>query len=129
MFTVKPEADTELLNKFSPKTDKATVLVYNENGEYKGCIAFEPQEDMLDIIGFELVGQDDIITNYNKCFMDIDLLMRSLGSYALNHGAFLLKCAKSEYFDFFVRYGFKNIDNYLTMDLKELFKPCKNCEG
>ena len=122
MLTISPTEDAKIL-KICDST-KATVLLCKEDSVDKGYVAFEQNGYVLDIVGFDVYGADLALTG--DYYIIADSLMRALGSYALNHSCFYIQCSKLELYWILKKFSFAENDNYLTINLQQLFKVCKN---
>ncbi|MBR2715183.1 MAG: hypothetical protein IKB73_03120 [Ruminococcus sp.] len=123
MLTITPTESKEILNKCG--IENATVLMCKEDYIEKGYIAFIQNGYVLDIVGFEVYYADENLSN-KESYIIADTLIKSLGSYALNHSCFYIECSKKELFDLLKKFSFAQNDNKLTINLQQLFKVCKN---
>ncbi|MBQ4128910.1 MAG: hypothetical protein IJD68_03975 [Ruminococcus sp.] len=122
MLTIKTEQNSEILKKCG--CENATVLMCKEDGVEKGYIAFVQNGYVLDIVGFEVYYSEKELKG--EAYIIAQTLIKSLGSYGLNHSCFYIQCSKKELFDMLLKFSFAQNDNYLTINLQQLFKVCKN---
>lgn len=122
MLTISPVENKELLDKFS--VDNATILLCSDDGIEKGYIAFTQKGYILDVVGFEVYYSDKELTG--EAYIIADTLVKSLASYALNHSCFYIQSSKKELYPLLKKFSFAENDNYLTTNLQQLFKVCKN---
>ncbi len=122
MLTILPTENAEIINKCNSST--ASVLLCKEDDIDKGYVAFEQNGYVIDIVGFEIYGADAELKGAD--YIIADSILRSLGSYALNHSCFYIQCSKKELFWILKKFSFAENDNYLTINLQQLFKVCKN---
>lgn len=120
MLTITPDNKKEILDKCG--SQNAVVLYCTEDGNDRGYIAFEQKGYVLDIVGFEVFGATDI---KGADYIIADSMLRSLGSYAMNHSCFYIECSKKELFSILEKFSFAQNDNKLTINLQQLFKVCK----
>ncbi len=121
MLTINITEDKEVLKKC--ENDNASILMCKSDGVEKGYIAFEQIGYILHIVGFEVYYVDE---NGAEDLVTADALLRSLGSYAMNHSCFYIQCSKKELYPLLKKFSFAENDNYLTINLQQLFKVCKN---
>lgn len=126
MLTILPCKDEKTVRKFNPKTDNATALVSKNGDEMIGYIVLEQVGSKIEVIGFELNGCESLDKLTSSQYADVDSLLRSAGSYALNRNVYYINCKKKEYFAMLKQFGFSENDNILTINLQQLFKVCKN---
>ncbi len=122
MLTISPTEDAKILKICD--SAKATVLLCKDDSVDKGYIAFEQNGYVLDIVGFDVYGADLALAG--DYHIIADSLLRALGSYALNHSCFYIQCSKLELYWILKKFSFAENDNYLTINLQQLFKVCKN---
>lgn len=126
MFSVLPINDEKIISSCNPQTDSATVLMFNEDDNQVGYIVIEQIKSTLHIIGLSLKDCADYSNLTPNQTVNLDILLRSAGSYALNRNIFYINCNKLQLFPVLAKYGFTQVDKYLTINLKQLFKVCKN---
>lgn len=122
MLSISPKQDNAIALKCG--CEDAIVLMCDDNGIEKGYIAFKQNGYVLDIVGFEVYYSDKELTG--ESYIIADTLIKSLGSYALNHSCFYIECSKEELFDILLKFSFAQNDKKLTINLQQLFKVCKN---
>lgn len=122
MLSILPAQDKEILKKCG--SENATVLLCKEDEKEKGYVAFEQVGYVIHILGFEVY--DAAEKPIGRDYITADAILRSLGSYAVNHSCFYIQCSKKELFPMLKNLGFAQNDNYLTINLQQLFKVCKN---
>lgn len=115
MLTIKPVENKE---------SSVITLLCEEDGVEKGYISFVQNGYILEIVGFEVYYSDKELNG--EAHIIADTLIKSLGSYALNHSCFYIQCAKEELYWILKKFSFAENDNYLTINLQQLFKVCKN---
>lgn len=115
MLTIKPKVNSD---------NNSTVLMCSEDGVEKGYIAFAQRGYVLDVLGFEVYYATDDLQG--EAYVIADTLIKSLGSYALNHSCFYIECHNPQLFTLLKKFEFAENDNYLTINLQQLFKVCKN---
>ena len=128
MFTILPKNDPQLVASYGPQTDDTALLVYEDREENVGHIVMERRGDCFFIIGLSFKDFDLSQAPTPVQRADADALLRAAGSYAVNRAVSVLCCDKEEYFSLLRLFGFKEIDNYLALNLQDLFKVCKNCK-
>ncbi len=122
MLTIKTEQNAEILQKC--KSENAKILMCKEDGVEKGYVAFEQNGYVLDVVGFEVYYSDKELKG--ESYIIAETLIKALGSYGLNHSCFYIQCSKKELYDILLKFSFAQTDNYLTINLQQLFKVCKN---
>lgn len=122
MLTITIKEDENILKKCN--CDDAVILMCIEDGIEKGYIAFKQVGYVLDIVGFEVYFCTPELTG--ESYIIADTIIKSLGSYALNHSCFYIESSKKELFDLLSKFEFAQNDNKLTINLSQLFKVCKN---
>ena len=124
MFTILPCKDGKRLSYYPEGT---TLLIYSENSQESGHIAYIPNKSAVEIISMELGVSDP---ESREAFLVADALIRSVGSIALNASVITL-CTKLQGFDkIFSELGFFSHGDYLTLYLNKLFSGvCKGCSG
>lgn len=124
MFSILPCKDESKLSSFPHGT---TLLIYSENEQEKGHIAYAPNKSAVEIISMDL-GVEDV--NSHEAFLVADALIRSVGSIALNASIITL-CTKLQGFEkIFADMGFFANGEYMTLYLNKLFSGmCKGCSG
>lgn len=122
MLKISPKIDNSILEKY--KNENAVVLMCDDDGVEKGYIAFAQNGYIIDILDFEVYYRDKELKG--ESFIIADTLIKSLGSYALNHSCFYLECSNKEIFGLLKNFAFAQNDNKLTSNLQQLFKVCKN---
>ncbi len=121
MLSISLKEDKLLNDKIGVQDSK--VLLCSEDGVEKGYIAFIQNGYILDIVGFEVYFCEKL---EGESYIIADTLIKSLGSYALNHSCFYIECSKKELFDTLEMFSFSQKENKLTITLAQLFKVCKN---
>lgn len=121
MLSISPKKDEVINEKCG--CENAQVLMCDENGVEKGYVAFTQKGYVLDIVGFEVYFCEKL---EGESFIIADTLIKSLGSYAMNHSCFYIECSKKELFPILEKFSFAQNDNKLTINLSQLFKVCKN---
>lgn len=121
MLKITPVENKDILSECT--SDNATILYCTEDGIDKGYVAFEQNGYVLNIVGFEVYGCTEI---KGADYIIADAMLRSLGSYAMNHSCFYIECSKKELFSMLKKFSFAQNDNKLTINLQQLFKVCKN---
>ncbi len=127
MLTILPEDNPKLIASYNPKTENAALLVSKSGGREVGHIVVEQRDDCLFIIGFSIRGFDLSQKADPAHYADADAILRAAGSYALNRNLYLVCCEKEEYYPLLKQFDFKEFDNYLSINLTQLFKLRKNC--
>lgn len=122
MLSISPKEDKIIASKCG--CENATVLMCDDDGVEKGYIAFAQNGYVLDIVGFEVYYSDRELKG--ESYIIADTLIKSLGSYALNHSCFYIECSREELFDILKKFSFAQNDKKLTINLQQLFKVCKN---
>lgn len=122
MLTITTVTDEQILKKCG--NDNAVILMCQEDGIEKGYVAFVQNGYVLDILGFEVYYSLKELKG--EAYTIADTLIKSIGSYALNHSCFYIQCSKKELYPILRKFGFAENDNYLTTNLQQLFKVCKN---
>lgn len=122
MLTITPKKNDAILKKCG--CSDAVVLLCSDDGVEKGYIAFSQKGYVLFIEGFEIYYSDKELKG--ESYIIADTLIKSLGSYALNHSCFYIECAKKELYPLLKNFSFAENDNNLTTNLQQLFKVCKN---
>lgn len=122
MLTISPVENKDLLAKCGE--NNATVLLCSDDGIEKGYIAFTQNGYVLHVVGFEIYYSDKELSG--EAYIIADTLIKSLASYALNHSCFYIQSSKEELFPLLKKFSFAENDNYLTTNLQQLFKVCKN---
>ncbi|MDO4748430.1 MAG: hypothetical protein Q4A12_04550 [Eubacteriales bacterium] len=122
MLTIKSVENESIIKKCG--VDNATILLSEEDGIEKGYIAFTQTGYVIDIVGFEVYYSEEELKG--EAYTVADALIKSLGSYALNHSCFYIECSRKELFSLLKNFDFAQNDNSLTINLQQLFKVCKN---
>ena len=120
MLSISPIENKDVLKKCD--SDTATVLMCTQDGVENGYIAFEQNGYVLDIVGFEVYYASKI---EGQAYVIADALLRSLGSYAMNHSCFYIECSKKELYPILSNFDFTENDDKMTINLQQLFKVCK----
>ena len=121
MLIISIKEDKLIRDKIGAPDSK--VLLCSEDGVEKGYIAFTQNGYILDIVGFEVYFCDKL---EGESYIIADTLIKSLGSYALNHSCFYIECSVKELFDTLEKFSFSQKENKMTVTLAQLFKVCKN---
>lgn len=121
MLTILPVNDNETLGICT--NENTTVLLCKEDECDKGYIAFEQNGYVLNIVGFEVFGADEI---KGASYVTADALLRSMCSYAMNHSCFYLECSKKELFGILKHFPFENINEVLKSDLNKILRKCNH---
>ncbi len=122
MLSISPKKDISVLEKYQSKN--AVVLMCDDDGVEKGYVAFVQNGYVLDIVGFEVYYCDRELKG--ESYIIADTLIKSLGSYALNHSCYYIECSKLELFDILSNFAFSENGDKLTTNLQLLFKGCNN---
>ena len=122
MLTITTVKDNDILKKCGD--ENSVVLMCKEDGVEKGYIAFVQIGYVLHITGFEVYYATEELKG--EAYIIADTLIKSIGSYALNHSCFYIQCSKKELHPMLKKFSFAENDNYLTTNLQQLFKVCKN---
>lgn len=128
MFSILPCKDAEKLSAYPEGT---TLLIYKEDGNERGHIAYIRNKSAIEILSMD-TGES--FTDEGKVskemFLHADALIRSVGAIALGEGLLTL-CSKAEHLEpLFEKFGFFLHNGYYTLYLSKLFaKGCSGCEG
>ena len=122
MLTITKVENQDILKKCDTK--EATILMCSDDGVEKGYVAFTQKGYVLHIVGFEVYYCDEQLSG--ESYIIADTLIKSLGSFALNHSCFYIQSSKKELYSILKKFSFEENDNYLTTNLQQLFKVCKN---
>ena len=123
MLTITVVENKDILEKCS--VAEATILMCSDDGVEKGYVAFVQNGYILDVVGFEVYYCDEELSG--ESYIIADTLVKSLGSYALNHSCFYLQSSKKELFSILNKFSFTySDDDKIKTNLQQLFKVCKN---
>lgn len=123
MLTILPEDNKDILNTIEA-TEDTVLLVCRQDGDIKGYVAFKQNGYIIDMTDFKLYTDNSPLKAED--YILYDSILRSLGSYALNHSCFYIECSNIELFSLLKKFSFEENDNKLTINLKQLLKVCKN---
>ncbi|MDP4119741.1 MAG: hypothetical protein Q8876_01615 [Bacillota bacterium] len=128
MLTVLPLKDEKKLNKIIellPKVGQApNVLMAEQDGNDLGYIAISEEKNALNILDIYLVDCENFDELSYEKKSNVDLLIRSAGSYSMNRKLLNLQCENKNLFSLLNRFGFQENQNKTAIPLYELFKPC-----
>ncbi|MGN0452590.1 MAG: hypothetical protein ACI4GZ_02185 [Ruminococcus sp.] len=126
MLTILPCEDADRLSQYPENT---TLLIYKEEGQERGHIAYRPYKSTIEILSLGLTGSEGENTRDEK-FLRADGLIRSLGAIALNSGVITLSTKDTTDLDILLDLGFFKNGDYYTIFLNKLFTGvCKGCCG
>lgn len=123
MLTILPEKNEELLKKYDELQVESIALVCREDGGMKGYIVFIQNGYIIEILDFVLTNGIQEIKG--EAYILCDSMLRSLGSYAINHSCFYIECSNKELLPILKKFSFEENDNKLTINLQQLLKVCK----
>lgn len=131
MLCVKPDDNktfTEpILKSCKIKGTEPRVLHCIENGITKGYIVVDKIGGILNIPDFCIMANPTLI-NLSADDKEIaEYLIRAAGSYGLNRYILALETENKSFYNVFKQFGFAEVDNKLSIQLKVLFKKCENC--
>ena len=131
MLCVKPTTDEQLKKEiFSAhgiNSDLAQLLVAVENDKILGYTAVEPYMGKLTLYALSLTDCSDLNNMDGESREIAEYLIRAAGNYAYNRLLTALVCEDMSLKPVLSLFGFKEIDNKLSLDIKLLFKRCENC--
>ncbi len=130
MICVKPVYDDKK-NKYldigNIKDEKAVVLLATFKDEEVGYAIIKSEQNAYEILKFALIGCSDY-DNLDAFQLEISIyLIKACGLYAGNRGSFVLNTSDLSKKKLFNAFDFEQKDQKLTIELKKLFKKCKNC--
>ena len=136
MLCVKPVDEAGIagpvFEKYHISSGNARLLMADERGTVLGFVLVEPKGDRLYLRALEIYGSTNRPAPDGGAEDSAEIaeyLIRAAGSYALNRMLSGLDCglAVAETIQF--RFGIKQNGQKYSIELKELFKKCKNCRG
>lgn len=131
MLCVKPTDDKnfekDILSKCKITGVAPCLITAVENNNLLGYIAVEQKGTHLNIVDYSITNCEDY-DNLTKEEREIaEYLVRSAGNYAFNRCMLALTTELEKYFSHLSKFGFKEIDNKYSIQIKDLFKKCENC--
>ena len=121
MLTISIKEDKLLKEKIGAPDSK--ILLCSEDGVEKGYIAFTQNGYIRDIASFEIYFCEEL---EGESYVIADTLIKSLGSYAMNHSCFYIESSNKELYNVLRKFSFSEKENKMTITLAQLFKVCKN---
>ena len=96
-----------------------------------------PRKNIRDFLGKPIIAYSIQVALESKLFDEImvstddkeiaEYLIRAAGSYGLNRYILALETENKSFYNVFKQFGFAEVDNKLSIQLKVLFKKCENC--
>ena len=131
MLCVKPTDDEklkdEILSTLDIKGESPALLAATENDRLLGYVAVDPVGYDLYIPALSITDCSDY-ENLSQDEREIaEYLIRAAGNYGYNRMLLNICCENLNLKPLLSRFGFKEIDNKLSLDIKHLFKKCENC--
>ncbi|HIR02708.1 MAG: hypothetical protein U0M23_05045 [Acutalibacteraceae bacterium] len=136
MLCVKPVDDMgvvrPIMEKYNISSEHARLLMADERGTALGFVLVEPKEGRLYLHALEIypgAGQASAQGGTDDSMEIAEYLIRAAGSYALNRMLSGMDCGLTVAETIQFRFGIRQNGQKYSIELKELFKKCKNCGG
>ncbi len=128
MFSILPCKDADKLSVYPEGT---TLLIYKENDNIRGHIAYRRYMSALEILSLDTGVESTAEAAVSKeMLLHADALIRAVASIALGEGLLTL-CTKDESLKpLFEKFGFFKNGEFYTLYISKLFsKGFSGCEG
>lgn len=125
MITVLPKDRDDILEKENIKnSDNITVLLCEEDEKEKGYVVFNQDGYVINILSLKVYANDENSEDIGKVLpkdaIYYDSILRSVGSYALNHSCFYVKSECLELLPILSQFRFDVVGDKAETTLQKL---------